>query len=101
MIDLKKESHDPFLNPWPLIVKRLMFLKNLTQQDLADHLHVDPAEVSRWKSGVREPSPPNQLKIKGLVFEDCPYVDPQMFRRIPTASLVPMRAKRFMSTSSA
>ncbi len=60
MIDLKKESHDPFLNPWPLIVKRLMFLKNLTQQDLADHLDVDPAEVSRWKSGVRVPGVPAQ-----------------------------------------
>ena len=37
-------------------IKEFRKRKNMTQRDLADHLHVTNITVSRWESGIQCPS---------------------------------------------
>lgn len=60
----------------------------MNQNEMAEHFNVSATTVSRWKYGIQEPSEQVQAGIRALIFKDCPYVAPEMFRKLPTVSFV-------------
>ena len=53
--------------PWPALVRRLRFISNLKQTDLADLLGVEQGTVSRWERATYVPDIPVQRRIRDML----------------------------------
>ena len=54
-------------SPWPSLVRRLRFLSNLKQADLAELLGVDPTSVSRWERNLCTPDTAVQKRVRDML----------------------------------
>lgn len=54
------------LNIFPQRLKELRLKKGLTQQEIADLVHVNRVTYTNWEKGKREPSFENLVKLADL-----------------------------------
>lgn len=55
------------LNIFPQRLKELRLKKGLTQQEIADLVHVNRVTYTNWEKGKREPSFENIVKLADLL----------------------------------
>lgn len=57
------------MNKFSVRIKKLREKQNLSQNELADALHLSQTAISKWESGTREPTLDIVLKI--AIFFNC------------------------------
>jgi len=70
-------------SPWPVLIKRLRFLRSLKQCDLAEQLGVDQGTVSRWERGVYIPEIQLQRELRDMLRSLDPVISPKFIEQLP------------------
>jgi transcriptional regulator with XRE-family HTH domain len=70
-------------SPWPVLIKRLRFLRSLKQSQLAEQLGVDQGTVSRWERGVYVPELQLQKDLRDMLRVLDPVISPQFIEQFP------------------
>jgi transcriptional regulator with XRE-family HTH domain len=74
--------------PWPALVRRLRFISNLKQADLADLLGVEQGTVSRWERAIYVPDIPVQRRIRDMLHRLEPAIPPDAIEAMPIRALL-------------
>lgn len=74
--------------PWPSLIKRLRFLLDADQAQLADHLGVDEPTVDRWERGILVPEGQIQKIIRNKLHHLEPAISAEAIEAMPVIAAI-------------
>ena len=75
-------------SPWPALVRRLRFVSNLKQSELAQRLSVDQVTVSRWERGIHVPDIWVQKRLRDMLHRLEPGIHPAAIEAMPVRAII-------------